>query len=160
MPAVADVQLVTTELIESLRVRAAGTPRLRINHNFHSGPQDNPHRFLNVMLRGTYVQPHRHKSPAKAESWVLLDGSARLFTFDDQGIATGSWLLSANGPARGIDVIPGIWHTIAVTSDWAAVYEVKPGPWDPATDKEFAAWAPAEGDPAAPGYLESLLALP
>ncbi len=156
----ADVQLITTDLIEALRVRAAAGPRLRINHNFHSGPADNPHRFLNVMLRGTYVQPHRHKTPAKAESWVLLNGSVRLFTFDEQGVVAGSWLLSAEGLARGIDVAPGIWHTVCVVSDWAAVYEVKPGPWDPATDKEFASWAPAEGDPAAANYLESLLSLP
>lgn len=156
----ADVQLITTELIEALRARAAAAPRLRINHNFHSGPGDNPHRFLNVMMRGTYVQPHRHKTPAKAESWVLLNGSVRLFTFDDQGVVAGSWLLSAEGPARGIDVAPGLWHTVCVVSDWATVYEVKPGPWDPATDKEFASWAPAEGDPAAANYLESLLSLP
>ena len=30
-------------------------------------------------------------------------------------------------------------------------------PYDPATDKEFPAWAPAEGDPAAAEYLDSLL---
>lgn len=154
-----DVQLITQELIDDLRRRAAASPRLRINHNFHASPQDNPHRFLNGMLRGTYIQPHRHRQVPKAESWVLLAGRVRLFTFDDVGTVTGSWLLDAAGPARGIDVAPGLWHTLCVVDDWAVVFEVKPGPWDPATDKEFAAWAPAEGDPAAPAYLQHLLAL-
>ncbi|MGD8861079.1 MAG: hypothetical protein PVI30_13820 [Myxococcales bacterium] len=33
------------------------------------------------------------------------------------------------------------------------IYEVKPGPWSAATDKSFAPWAPAEGDPGAM-YIE------
>jgi hypothetical protein len=36
-------------------------------------------------------------------------------------------------------------------------FEVKPGPWERATDKEFAEWAPAESDPAAAEYLRRLL---
>ncbi|WP_321476597.1 WbuC family cupin fold metalloprotein [uncultured Paludibaculum sp.] len=155
-----DVQLISQDLIDSLRVRAAASPRLRINHNFHSSPQDNPHRFLNVMLRGTYVQPHRHRNPPKAESWILMEGTVRLFTFDDQGVVTDSWLLSSSGPLRGIDVAPGLWHTVCVVDDWAVVYEVKPGPWDPTTDKEFAVWAPAEGESCIEAYLDYLLSHP
>ena len=32
---------------------ARQSPRLRTNHNFRTGIEDNPHRFLNVMIRGT-----------------------------------------------------------------------------------------------------------
>jgi hypothetical protein len=60
--------------------------------------------------------------------------------------------------ARGIDLEPGVWHTLTAVSPYAVCYEVKPGPWDPKTDKEFAPWAPSEGDPAAAGYLRGLLA--
>lgn len=151
------VQLITPELLEALKLQAAASPRLRINHNFHSGPADNPHRFLNVLCRGTYVQPHRHLSPPKAESFVLLEGDARLFVFDDNGAVTSSYTLSANGPLRGIDIVPGLFHTICALSAFAVIYEVKPGPWDPTTDKGFAPWAPPEGHPAAPAYLASLL---
>ncbi|MCZ7678049.1 MAG: hypothetical protein M5U28_04420 [Sandaracinaceae bacterium] len=37
------------------------------------------------------------------------------------------------------------------------IYEVKPGPWDPATDKEMAPWAPPEGDPRAAELVRALL---
>jgi len=42
-------------------------------------------------------------------------------------------------------------------SPHAVCYEVKPGPYDAATDKEFAPWAPREGDPGALEYLRLLV---
>jgi cupin fold WbuC family metalloprotein len=62
-----------------------------------------------------------------------------------------------NNGLWGVDIAPGIWHTIGVTSATAVCFETKPGPWDPTTDKEFAPWAPREGDPQAAQYLHDLL---
>jgi cupin fold WbuC family metalloprotein len=132
-----------------------------MNRNFHSGPEDNPHRFLNVLLRGTYIRPHRHSDPPKAESFLLLEGEADVIIFDDAGAVTARYRLGADTPDGrlwGVDVPPGVWHTVLPRSARAVCFEVKPGPWEPATDKEFAAWAPAEGDPTAPAYAEALLA--
>lgn len=42
-----------------------------------------------------------------------------------------------------VDILPGCWHTLIATKP-SITFEVKPGPYDPATDKEFAAWAPSE----------------
>jgi cupin fold WbuC family metalloprotein len=164
-------QLLTDALFADLVQRAGKSPRRRINHNFHTGPEDNPHRFLNVFLRGSYVAPHRHLHPPKAESFIVLEGWMVVVTFDDAGAVDRGYLLG-NGPppdalpacvdraqaARGIDLQPGVWHTVAALSDHAVCFEVKPGPWDPATDKEFAPWAPREGDPEAAAYLDRLLA--
>ncbi|MBY0376003.1 MAG: WbuC family cupin fold metalloprotein [Bryobacteraceae bacterium] len=152
------IQLVTPELIASLVERARQSPRRRVNHNFHAGPADNPHRFLNVLLRGTYVRPHRHVTPPKSEGFVLLEGSARVVLFDDAGEITAAHPLAAHSPGVSplIDLPPGVWHTVIATSDVAVCYEVKPGPWEPASDKDFARWAPPEGDPSAATYLERL----
>jgi cupin fold WbuC family metalloprotein len=166
------VQLLTDSLIQSVVEKAKQSPRLRMNHNFHAGPEDNPHRFLNVFIYGTYVMPHRHKNPPKAESFIVLDGYVAIFLFNDSGIL-GKTIVLGSGPpppripvstgggnhpvARGIDLAPGVWHSITALTAHAVTYEVKPGPWDPSTDKEFAPWAPQEGDAAAPGYLEQLL---
>ena len=84
---------------------------------------------------------------------MLLEGEALLLTFDDAGAITGRYTLAAGGETCGIDVAPGIWHTVCALTGVAVIYEVKPGPWAPATDKEFAQWAPAEGDPRAPEFL-------
>jgi cupin fold WbuC family metalloprotein len=152
----ADIQFLNRTLFDSLIERARRSPRLRTNHNFHSGPEDNPHRFLNVMVKGTYIAPHRHLQPPKAESFLVLEGQVAILTFEDSGRIAGTWLLGRE--PMGIDLPPGIWHTMIVVSPHAICYEVKPGPYSPADDKEFAPWAPREGDPGAKAYLLALFA--
>jgi cupin fold WbuC family metalloprotein len=118
--------------------------------------QDNPHRFLNVMIQGTYIAPHRHLDPPKAESFLVLDGEIAFFTFDDSGEIAATHILGRD--VMGIDIAPGIWHTMAPLTPHAICYEVKPGPYVASSDKDFAPWAPLEGDERAPSYLASLLA--
>ena len=153
----AGVQLITTSLFERVLEEARSSPRRRMNFNFHATLDEKPSRFLNVMLRGTYVTPHRHVEPPKAESFVVLEGRVALVLFDDAGRPVEHYLLGASGGARGIDLAPGIWHTLAVLSPQAVCFEVKPGPYSAMQDKEFAPWAPREGDPRCAAYLASLL---
>ena len=118
--------------------------------------EENPHRFLNVMMRGTYIAPHRHLDPPKAEAFIVLAGEVAFFTFDDDGRIRSRHLLGRE--ITGIDVEPGVWHTLAVVSEHAVCYEVKPGPYSAANDKDFARWAPREGEPGVAAYLEALVA--
>ncbi len=155
----ADVQLLTIALFDDLAGKAAASQRRRMNFNFHSGPEDNPHRFLNALLRGTYVRPHRHVTPPKSEAFLALTGRAGIVCFDDDGAVTGRYTLDAAGEIRGVDLAPGVWHTVLALSDVSICYEVKPGPWVPASDKDFAAWAPAEGTPESAQLLQTWEAL-
>ena len=152
------VQLIDQALLDETLARAHSSPRGRMNHNFHPDMASNPHRFLNAWLRGSYGAPHRHLAVPKPESFVVLRGEMALFIFDDHGNVTGRHVLGRAG-LLGIDVAPGIWHAVACVSPTAICFEVKAGPYDAATDKEFAPWAPREGDPAAAAYLAGLLAL-
>jgi cupin fold WbuC family metalloprotein len=151
------VQLIDDALLDATLARAQSSPRGRINHNFHPSMASNPHRFLNAWLRGSYGAPHRHLAVPKPESFVVLRGEMALFIFDDHGTVTGRHVLGQGG-LIGIDVAPGIWHTVACVSETAVCFEVKAGPYDAATDKEFAPWAPREGDAAAAAYLQKLVA--
>ena len=149
------LQVLDSTLFRSLIERARQSPRLRTNHNFHSSLEDNPHRFLNVMVHGTYIAPHRHRDPPKSESFVVLEGELAFFAFDDAGHVTSALVLGRD--ARGIDIQPGVWHTIAVLTPHVVCFEVKPGPYSAANDKDFARWAPMEGDQGSRAYLDSLL---
>lgn len=151
------VQLIDERLLETTLSRAAASPRGRINHNFHSDLGSSLHRFLNAWTRGSYAAPHRHLQVPKPESFVVLRGELGLFVFDDAGQVTERHVLGRDG-LLGIDLAPGLWHTVAAVSETAVCFEVKSGPYDAATDKEFAPWAPREGDPEAPAYLARLLA--
>lgn len=130
-----------------------------MNHNFHATMEENPHRFLNVMLRGTYVRPHRHLDPPKTEGFLILDGEAGIVCFDNSGSITQSVRLGPGCDAIGADLEAGLWHTIVALSDRAICYEVKPGPYTKANDKDFAVWAPAEGDPQVGEFLARIVAI-
>jgi cupin fold WbuC family metalloprotein len=151
----AQIQTLDSALFATLIQKASASPRLRVNHNFHHSMEENPHRFMNVMLRGTYVTPHRHWDPPKSESFLVLSGEIVFFTFDDSGQVTQSLVLGRD--PIGVDIQPGVWHTLAVLSEHAVCFEVKPGPYVAANDKDFAPWAPREGSPEAAQYLASLL---
>ena len=165
----ADIQLITEELIRETLEAARRSPRRRMNHNFHTGAEDNPHRFLNVLLENTYVAPHRHVTPPKDESFLVLEGYAALFCFHDDGRVRSRHLLGRGERPRlprglerveaawGMDLAAGVWHTLTAVTEYAVCYEVKPGPWVAATDKDFAPWAPREGEPGAEKYLQRLL---
>src|SRR5580698_718347 len=93
-----DVKLISEELFDAVADLASASPRLRMNHNFHSGPGDNPHRFLNVLLEGTYIRPHRHSDPPKSESFLVLEGAADVILFDDLGSVTARYELGSESP--------------------------------------------------------------
>jgi cupin fold WbuC family metalloprotein len=115
---------------------------------------------LNVLLKGTYIRPHRHLDPPKPEAFLVLEGAADVIIFDDEGHITDRYRLGSETPEGrlwGVDIAPGVWHTILPRSERAVCFEVKPGPWQPATDKEFAAWAPPENEPGAAAYCKALL---
>jgi len=152
----AAVQLIDQALLDATLARAFTAPRGRINHNFHPDMASNPHRFLNAWTRGSYAAPHRHLAVPKPESFIVLRGELALFIFDDHGAVTQTHVLGRDGNI-GLDLAPGLWHTVAALTDTAICFEVKAGPYDVATDKEFAPWAPREGDPAAAAYLAGLV---
>ena len=152
------VQIIDGALFERLAEAAQRVPRRRMNHNFHASAEDNPHRFLNVLLHGTYIRPHRHLNPPKSEAFLVLEGVADVIVFNDEGTITARYRLGEGVDQKqwGVDLAPGLWHTVVAISERVVCYEVKPGPWEPGSDKEFANWAPAEGDDAANVLLERL----
>ncbi len=151
------LQTINADLMQDLAQRAAAAPRKRVNHNFHADLDDPCHRFLNVLAADTYVTPHRHASPPKSESFVVLQGSLLFCVFDDTGALDAVHRLGPEAPALGIDITPGVWHSLLVEAEPAVVFEVKAGPYDPVSDKDFAPWAPREGAPAADEYQRNLL---
>jgi cupin fold WbuC family metalloprotein len=150
------VQYIDSDLFGPLKEKALASKRLRTNYNFHSGNEDNPHRFLNVMIRGTYVPPHRHLDPLKSETFLILEGKVGLFIFDDEGKITLTEVVGGSH-RMGADIPAGAWHTLVVLTPHVVSFEVKPGPYVDKSDKDIPSWAPQEGDPGAEAYLGWLL---
>ena len=160
MPA---VQTINQELLDTLITQAHAVPRLRTIHCFHEGDWEHCHRMLNALAIGTYVRPHRHGNEHRSEGFILLRGKLAILNFDATGQfdPTISGILSLASGNVGMNIKPGIWHTL-VALEASVIYEVKGHPMGgfvAERDKDFAPWSPAEGDDAALAYLRELESL-
>lgn len=148
---------INTELLDGVSSKAKTAPRKRMNYNFHKEMSDPLHRMINALEPGTYVRPHKHENPDKMESFVVLRGKVLVITFNEDGDIVHRSILDPNIGKYGVEIAPRIFHTIISLEPGSAVYEVKNGPYTPVDDKNFATWAPSEGDPEAVNYMTSLL---
>jgi cupin fold WbuC family metalloprotein len=139
-------------LLDDLTRRAASSPRGRLNHNLHPTLEDPVQRFFNCLEPGSYVRPHRHVGPPRWEVFVALRGRAVVLEFADDGRVTGRCEISPEGPAVAVEIAGETWHTVAALSPGTALFELKPGPYREIADKDFAVWAPPEGDPEQPWW--------
>jgi len=114
--------------------------------------------MLNAIQPGSYIRPHRHLDPPKSESLILLQGMLGYVSFHDDGSLSEDDLLvlDAERGVYGCDIRPGVWHTIFALVPDTVIFEVKPGPYSPANDKDFAPWAPQEYSPEAAVFLTRL----
>ena len=139
------IKYLNATLLERLQEQSDVSSRRRANFNLHEGPEDPVQRFVNVMQPGTYVRPHRHDNPIKWELTVALRGRAAVLILDANGIVLERVELDAKGAEFGVEIPAGIWHTCAALAPDTVLLEIKRGPYDARSDKDFAKWAPAEG---------------
>jgi cupin fold WbuC family metalloprotein len=144
-------------LFDAVAAEARHSPRLRRNHNLHA-ESDLVQRFLNVLQPGTYVRPHRHLRPtpgAGFECFVVLQGALGLLLLDERGEVCDQVRLEAGGAVRGVELEAGRFHTLVALLPDTVMFEIKQGPYQPASDKDFLMASPAEGTPEA-AALEAL----
>jgi len=134
---------------------AAASPRRRANLNVHPTLEAPVQRMLNVFQPGTYVRPHRHE-PERFELFLALSGRAAVLTFDDEGRVLECAVLEP-GATWAVELPGGVWHTVVSLADGTALFEVKPGPYRPLDDKDYAPWAPHEGSTDVEATLRSWL---
>lgn len=152
------MKLITKELLNKVSEEAEASPRLRMNHNFHESPDSPIQRMLNALEPGTYLPPHRHKNPDREEMYLVLRGKLITFFFDDNGNITERIELNPAEGKYGIEIPPGVWHSIVVLEKGTVIYEAKQGPYIPLSKENFAPWAPDVNDvEAIKEYMKKLL---
>jgi len=142
--------------LDGLSREARSRLRLRINRNLHA--MDEPvHRLLNAIEPGSYVRPHRHLSPPKSETLIVVSGELGLVTFDDEGAVTSAARLSAAGPLYGADLPAGTWHSIVALATGTVFSRPSLAPTVPPGREDVASWSAAEGDPGAERQRSALV---
>ena len=151
------IQKIDEKLLSEVIKEAQIRERKRANYNFHPTYDDPINRMLNAFEPGTYVQPHKHENPDKREIFLLLKGKMAMVFFNDEGEITEHVILNYLTGNYGVEVPPKVWHTVISLESGTVVYEIKDGPYVQADDKNFALWAPKEGDDSCSGYLQKLM---
>lgn len=140
------MRIIDVAALSQLSADAAERPRRRLNINLHGGPEDAVQRMVVAFEPGTYVRPHRH--PQQFETFVLLQGWCTLLRFAEDG-RIAERLELAEDRGRLAEIPAGTWHSLISRAAGTLVVEVKPGPYRPTGEEDFAAWAPAEESPGA-----------
>ncbi len=139
------MQLIDDTTLAQLATEARQSPRRRAIKRFHEH-EEPVQRMLNALCDDTYVQPHCHRDPDKVELFLAIEGRLLVLIFDDNGQVIRSAVLDAAGPVRGVDIPPRTWHALLALTPMAIALEIIQGPYDAATHKRFAPWAPSDAD--------------
>ena len=93
--------------------------------------------MLNFFQPGTYVQPHQHPLSGASETISVLSGTLGFLVFDASGEVEERNRLGSDGLGV-LDIEPGVWHGMVALEADTVILEIKQGPYDPASDKNFA----------------------
>ncbi len=152
------MKIIDRDQLDELSLAAVQAPRQRMNLNLHESYDDPCQRLLNALEPGTYIRPHRHTEPPKPECFLAVRGRMALLVFDDRGEVVQTVEFGAACDVLGVDLPPGLWHSIVSLEPGSVFFETKPGPYVALSDKDFAPWAPQEGTPEVEAYLQQLKA--
>lgn len=152
------LRTITVYDIDNLLRTAQKSPRKRAIMRLHEH-EELVQRMVNALIPGTYVTPHKHENPDKVELFNILMGKCAVLHFDNRGEVAEVIKLSANGPIKIVEIPPRTYHSL-IPLEPCALMEIIQGPYDQATHKQFAPWAPAEDNPKSEDYrlyLESVI---
>ena len=145
------------KLLNEMTLKSRGAKRGRAHYTFHKSDDDTLQRMLNAMQPGTYLQPHKHENPDKREVFLVLTGKFLVVEFEKNGTITDHMILDAKSHQYAAEIAERIYHTVICLKPDSIAYELKDGPYNFIDDKNFASWAPKEGDPECAAYIDKIL---
>ena len=132
------------QLIRELFDKAVVNPRLRMNFDLRTSPDDGGQRMLNALMPGTVVPIHRH--PMSNESVICLSGKLVEIIYEEEDITkdfpmgmdaqdipsgkrfkeSARYMLDPSLGNFGCVVPAGAWHTVEVLEP-SVIFEAKDG---------------------------------
>ncbi len=153
----ADSPIVTidNEDLVFLKKEVLETPNKRIRICAHENSSDHLHEMLIVMVKGSYVRPHKHID--KSESFHIIEGALGVIIFDDEGeilkvIPMGD---ISSGKIFFYRLSSTHYHSLILRTDFVIFHETTKGPFFK-EETLWAPWSPAVGDPAEKLFLKDL----
>lgn len=151
-----DLFQLSDQMIEDGMKASRESERRRIILPIHREQDARVQRMINFLQPGTYIRPHQHPLEHATESLVLIRGSIRFYTFDEDGnVLTVNEIQSKPFPGV-IDIEPQVWHSFLVLEKDTILFECKKGPYNAKSDKLFEEWSPEEGSEDADEWMALL----
>jgi cupin fold WbuC family metalloprotein len=139
-----DIQLLDKKLLAALHEKAMDSPRLRMNFDLRTTPEDTSQRMLNALEPGTKVAIHRHLDTS--ETAVCLEGCLDWVFYQElpnmdaggpvhdgttvvdetQFVECGRFRICPREGVYGIQIPQGAWHNIEVYEP-STIFEAKDG---------------------------------
>ncbi len=120
---------ISQALLDELTARAKATPKLRINYDLRTTPEDGSQRMLNAIEPGSRIPIHRHTETT--EVVVMLRGKGVQYYYDDNGNVIDEIHLEAGGVCPAMSVEKGQWHSLVSLESGTVIFEAKDGPYRP-----------------------------
>ncbi|BDT60628.1 hypothetical protein MasN3_41220 [Massilia varians] len=148
-------------MLDNLVIQAESSVRKRQHFNIHSTHDDPVQRLFNAIELNSYIRPHRHSQDSKIETLLGIRGELTFITFNEAGEISGAIEFGAQTAGKpiqsiGVEVPPGVWHTVIANEPGSILFEIRAGPFDSSKAKEWAPWAPPEGSEPSAAYLDWL----
>lgn len=151
------MEKIDKSLLDRVSANAMASPRKRKNYNFHKEYPDPLQRMLNAIEPWSYIQPHKHENPDKVEAFVVLKGRLLVLEFGTTGLITDSTVIDPSQGIYGAEIPPCTFHMIIALEPGTVVYEIKNGPYSPINDKNWAPWAPREGEEGTREFMRRII---
>ena len=139
-----EIQVLDKDLLSALHERAVDSPRLRMNFDLRTTPEDGSQRMLNALEPGTHVAIHRHLKTS--ETVICLEGCLDWVFYEElpnmdaggpvhdgetaadetQFVETARFRVCPREKVYGIQVPKGAWHSIEVHEP-STIFEAKDG---------------------------------
>ena len=126
--------LINKQLLDKVSEEAKGSPRLRMNYNFHDSLDAKAQRMLNALEIGTDLPIHRHRHTS--ETYLVIRGALKVMFYGDDKQMTEEFMINPEIQAYGIHIPKGQWHTIEVLEKDTVIFEVKDGPYMPFNEED------------------------
>lgn len=133
-----DIVNIPKDIIDELKTISLHERRTaRIS--MHSNPQNEFHNMIIAHHKNEYVRPHKHLS--KAETYHIIDGSMKIFVFDENGKVLNFAILDENNNFL-YRFEKQYFHCFVPLSDTVLFHESKIGPFIREGDSIWAPFAP------------------
>ncbi len=127
--------IITEDLLDKLVAEAKTSPRLRMNYDLRTTPEDSSQRMMNAIEPGSIIPIHRHLTTT--ECTAVIRGAVRQNFYDDNGNLTETFEVRAGAPISFYVVPKGVWHNTEALDSGTIIFEAKDGAYTPSSPEDF-----------------------